>query len=137
MGHIIDVMATCVDISGAKYPATKNDQAVFPYEGNSLLPTFQHPETTKSRMLCWEHEGNKAIRQGDWKLVKENGHKWELYDLSQDRSELHDLVKSEPQRVETMSREWDAWAERVGVVPWDDLPPPGYRSKGPDFYRKK
>lgn len=137
VGHIIDVMATCVDISGAKYPANKNDQAVFPYEGNSLLPTFQHPETTKSRMLYWEHEGNKAIRQGDWKLVKENGHKWELYDLSQDRSELHNLVKSEPQRVETMSREWDAWAERVGVVPWDDLPPPGYRSKGPDFYRKK
>jgi arylsulfatase A-like enzyme len=136
-GHVIDLMATCVDISQAKYPATKNGHPITPLEGKSLLPIFQNPEKTEPRTLYWEHEGNKAIRQGDWKLVKEHKQHWELYNLNRDRSELTNLAKLNPELVSTLSAYWDTWAQKVGVVPWGTLPQPGYNSKGPEFYRKK
>ncbi|QDV51589.1 arylsulfatase [Gimesia fumaroli] len=137
MGHVIDLMATCVDVSQATYPAVKQSRLVSPFEGKSLRTTFLNPEKTEDRTLYWEHEGNKAVRQGNWKLVKQHKQDWELYDLSQDRSELNNLAQQQPKRVASLEELWDAWAEHVGVVPWDRLPPPGYRSKGPAFYRKK
>ncbi|QDT80062.1 Arylsulfatase [Gimesia maris] len=136
-GHVVDLLATFVDITKAEYPKARNGKQITPLAGISLLPTFHHPEQTKPRTLFWEHEGNKAIHEGNWKLVKEDQHDWELYDLSQDRSELNNLAKSQPERSAALADVWQAWAAKVGVVPWEQLPPPGYRSKGPDFYRKK
>ena len=137
IGHVIDLMATCVDVSRSTYPAVKQSRLIIPFEGKSLYSTFRNPAKTEDRTLYWEHEGNKAVRQGNWKLVKQHKQDWELYDLDQDRSELNDLAKQHPQRVASLEELWNAWAEHVGVVPWDRLPAPGYRSKGPAFYRKK
>ena len=67
--------------------------------------------------MFWEHEGNAAVRIGKWKLVKRYPRDWELYDMDGDRTELHDLAASEPLRVQEMAKQYDAWAERCGVIP--------------------
>jgi len=68
--------------------------------------------------VYWEHEGNKAVRDGKWKLVSRFPDSWELYDMEADRTELHDLAASQPERLKTMAAMWDAWAKRCGVQPW-------------------
>lgn len=87
-GHIIDIMVTCVDIAGATYPAGK----IHPMEGVSLDPLFKGKKL-EDRLLFWEHEGNRAIRDGDWKLVAKGWNSpWELYNLKDDRTEMNNLV---------------------------------------------
>lgn len=117
-GHIIDLMATCVDAAGATYPKKKdNGEKVPAMEGLSLLPTFGEGKLP-DRLLYWEHEGNRAIRDGNWKLVAmgQEG-PWELYNLSKDRTEVSNLAQKHPKRVEQMSVLWDEWAMRAQVLP--------------------
>jgi len=117
-GHLIDIMATAVDLAGASYPSGKT-----PLEGKSLAPLFSGGSIDRDS-LYWEHEGNKAIREGDWKLVALYGKPWELYDLSKDRSEQHDLSGAEPDRVKRMAAMWETYAARTNVEPWDKVFPP-------------
>ena len=117
-GHLIDIMATAIDVAGASYPTAKT-----PLEGRSLVPLFGGAGLEREA-LYWEHEGNRAIRMGDWKLVAEHGKPWELYDLSTDRSEQHDLSGHHPDRVQQMAALWDAWAARAQVEPWEKVSPP-------------
>ena len=111
-------MATCVDVAGAKYPAEFNGQAIQPMEGRSLVPAFANQPIQRDA-LFWEHEGNAAVRVGDWKLVRlgRNG-PWELYDLKTDRTELHDLAAAEPDRAAELAAKWEAWASRANVKPY-------------------
>ena len=90
-------MPTCVDVAGASYPAEFKGQAILPMEGKSLVPAFDD-EPIEREALYWEHEGNAAVRIGDWKLVR-LGRKgpWELYDLNADRTELHDQAAARPE----------------------------------------
>ena len=128
VGHLIDIMATCVDVGGATYPETYNGNEILPLEGASLVPTFT-AETAKGHPegLYWEHEGNRAVRHGNWKLVskwsKPEDGRWELYDLEQDRSELNDLAAEMPDKAAELAGMWDAWAERVGVIEWRSWDP--------------
>jgi len=116
--HLIDIMATCVDVSGAAYPVEHADNPIHPLEGRSLVPAF-HGNVIQRDALFWEHEGNRAVRAGKWKLVAKGAHgKWELYDMDQDRTELHDLADEQPERVVDMAAKWNAWAERAHVLPW-------------------
>ena len=118
--HLVDIMATCADLAGAKYPAQMNGENILPLEGVSLRPALTSPSLPLSpspRLLCWEHEGNRALRAGDWKLVSLAGQPWELYDLAHDRTELHDLAAREPDRVREFSAKWEAWAVRTHVLP--------------------
>ena len=115
-GHIIDLMATCADVSGATYPATLKDHAVPPMEGRSLLPAFANRPLDRD-LLAWEHEGNRAIRVGKWKLVALKGSPWELYDIETDRVELHDLAEKHPDTVKELAEKWEAWARRVMATP--------------------
>ncbi len=116
--HLIDLMATCVDVAGAKYPAQADGRDILPMEGVSLRPLITEPSgALPPRMLAWEHEGNRAIRDGKWKLVAIANGPWELYDIAADRSELHDLAGREPQRVAEMASKWEAWAKRTNVLP--------------------
>lgn len=117
-GHLVDIMATLVDLAQADYPAERNGSPVAPMEGRSLVPAFMGRRIEREAIF-WEHEGNRALRTGDWKLVaKGTDAPWELYDLSRDRSELHDLAQAEPQRVKDMAAAWDKWAHRTHAVPW-------------------
>ncbi|MCA9205444.1 MAG: arylsulfatase, partial [Planctomycetales bacterium] len=116
-GHLIDIMATCVDVAGAKYPKTYHqDQKIKPLEGRSLKPAFTG-QTIERDAIYWEHEGNRAIRVGNWKLVAKENQPWELYNLELDRPELHNLAAEQPDRVKELSAKWDAWAARANVLP--------------------
>jgi arylsulfatase len=121
-GHIIDVMATCLDAAGAEYPKTHQGREIQPLEGRSLVPIFRTGQRQGHQTLCWEHEGNRAVRQGRWKLVSRHPGGWELYDLEADRTELSNLAEKHPDKVRELTVEHDQWARRCGVVPWDDLP---------------
>jgi arylsulfatase len=116
-GQLVDIMATCVDVAGATYPQEFNGQSIKPMEGTSLKPAFAGQKLDRTKPLVWEHEGNRAIRDGQWKLVAKEDQPWELYDIATDRSELHDLAAAQPDRVKKMAADWEAWAKRANVLP--------------------
>ena len=89
-----------------------------PMEGKSLMPAFGNQPIERDA-IYWEHEGNAAIRVGEWKLVRlgRNG-PWELYNLKTDRTELHDLASAQPERAAQLAAKWDAWAVRAHVKPY-------------------
>jgi arylsulfatase A-like enzyme len=131
-GHVIDIMATAVDVSGASYPAKfHNDQKIKAMEGASLLPVFRG-HSLQREVLYWEHEGNRGVRRGDFKLVAKDNQKWELYNLARDRSEQYDLAAYQPHVVAELARLWDAYAKRANVLP---LTP--YRDKSAKFNKNK
>lgn len=115
VGHVIDLMPTLAEIGGATYPTEFNGNHILPMEGKSLTPAFANQPVPREA-LYWEHEGNKAVRIGDLKLVALSGHPWELYDMAQDRVELNDLAASRPDDVKKMAALWDTWAERCNVL---------------------
>lgn len=116
--HLIDIMATCVDVSGAKYPADFNGNNIQPMEGRSLVPAFDNKPIERDGIF-WEHEGNAAVRVGDWKLVRAGRNStWELYNMKADRTELHDLAAQEPERAKELAAKWESWAKRANVIPY-------------------
>lgn len=117
VGHVIDILPTFAKLAGLEA------------KGEFL---FNLPV---SRTLFWEHTGNKALRVGDKKIVKEHGKPWELYDLENDRSESIDLADRKPALLRELVGRWQSNAEEQGVVPWGSLPQ-SKQSPGPD-YRKK
>ncbi len=120
--HVIDIMATCLEAAGAIYPAEHHGRAVTPLEGESFLPLLEGRSWSRQRPLFWEHEGNRAVRLGPWKLVSQDERgQWELYNMDEDRTELHDLGQREPGRLTELQGLYEQWAQRVGVVPWDQL----------------
>ncbi len=116
-GHLIDLMATAVDLSGAKYPTEINGQKIHPMEGVSLRSVFTGKSLQRPQPIFWEHEGNRAVRSGKWKIVAKEKQPWELYDIETDRTELNDLATKYPDRVKEMSAQWEAWARRANVLP--------------------
>ncbi|MDI1337772.1 MAG: arylsulfatase [Lacunisphaera sp.] len=120
-GHLIDLMATCVDLAGAKYPTQAHGENIPPMEGVSLRPAFAGEPLRRTAPIFWEHEGSRAIRDGQWKLVSKYPDGWELFDMAVDRTEQHDLAAQSPDRVKAMSAQWAAWAARVGVRPWPEV----------------
>jgi arylsulfatase A-like enzyme len=122
VAHVTDIMATCIDVAGASYPTNYQGHAVLPMEGRSLLPAFRGG-TPDERPMFWEHEGNRAIRLGKWKLVSRHPSEWELYDMESDRTELNNLAASRADKVKELDALYQGWAERCGVLPWNQIPP--------------
>lgn len=121
--HLIDIMATCVDLAGAKYPQEVKGQKITPMEGISLTPTFAGKALARPQPIFFEHEGNRAVRDGKWKLVaKGPAGGWELYDMEADRTEMKNLAGQEPARTKQMIQQWEAWANRAMVLPWNSEP---------------
>jgi arylsulfatase len=131
---LIDLMATAVDLSGATYPVEFAGNAILPMEGVSLRPAFYGQPLNRQRPLFWEHEGNKAVRDGRWKLVQKWHGPWELYDLEADRTEQHNLIDTEPTVAARLEAEWKQWAERAYV---DDWPGPDHTNWGQDIVNLK
>ena len=117
IGHVVDIMATCVEISGATYPAERNGVPVTPCEGVSLTPVFAGKPLPR-RAVFFEHEGNRAVRFGRWKLTAEHQKSWELYDMQADRTETNNLIDRHPEPALLMEALYEQWAKRTGVLPW-------------------
>ncbi|MGD2174770.1 MAG: arylsulfatase [Candidatus Brocadiaceae bacterium] len=119
--HIIDVMPTVLEAAGAQYPAEHAGNPVQPMEGQSVLPLVQGRSFHRGVPIFWEHEGNRAVRRGRWKLVSRYPGPWELYDMVEDRTELNDLADGNRGVVRELGELYDRWAERCGVIPWEEL----------------
>jgi len=119
--HIIDLMATVLEVAGVSYPDKFQGREIHPLEGKSLLATFEGKPRPLHESIFWEHTGNRAIWQRDWKLVSRFPDRWELYNLAEDRTEMHDLSTAQPDRVASMRQAYDAWANRSNVLPWETI----------------
>ncbi len=126
--HLIDVMATLVDLAGGEYPSTRGGAPVTPVQGRSMLPIFAGQQRDPHPWLYFQFSNNRAIRVGDRKLVSAQGGPWELYDLSKDRSELHDLAKANPDQVREFESLWHHVAETVETAPENLRRPVGTKS---------
>ena len=118
--HVVDLMPTCLELAKADYPVSRAGKPLKPLDGVSLLPVLEG-QTYKTRTVCWEHRGHRAVRRGRWKLVAAHGEPWQLYDMVADRTETSDVSKEHPQVVASLQEEYKAWAKRCDVVPWDEL----------------
>ena len=135
--HLIDVMATAVDLSGATYPATFAGHRILPMEGISLRPAFAGTPLHRVKPIFWEHEGNRAVRSGPWKAVMKLKGEWELYNIDEDRTEQHDLIGVNKAVAGLLIRQWNDWAATSFVDPWTgparnnwgEEPRPGKKAK--------
>lgn len=124
-----DVVATLLEATGVEYPTRRNGKSIHPLEGTSFMSVLEKESRIRGP-LFWEHEGNAAVREGKWKLVRNftgassatpgfdppgRRGEWELYDMEKDRTELHDLASIETEIVEGMAAEYQNWADRCGV----------------------
>lgn len=121
--HFIDVMATCVDLGRAAYPAERNGCAIVPLEGQSFRCVLEGRPSQRVGAIYWEHEGNRAVRLADLKLVARDGRPWELYRMDQDRTETLDVAAHYGTDVRMMDSLWLDWARRSFVVPWAEVVP--------------
>jgi arylsulfatase len=134
--HVIDIMATVTAATGAKYPSEYKGRAIQPMEGVSLRAALDGRPLNRPHPLFWEHEGNRAVRSGNWKIVSLYPEAWELYDIAADRVERHNVAAQHPDIVKRLSEQWNEWAKRTNVDPWpgparlpwgDDAPARGGR----------
>ncbi len=120
--HIIDLMPTLTEVGRAAYPRKRNGKTIPEAEGNSLVPVIRGMAGVREPVYYWEHEGNRAVRRGDWKLVAAFDKPWELYHLAQDRTETIDLAHQYPAVVSDLTDLWNHYAKRTNVLPLDGRP---------------
>jgi len=121
VAHVIDLLPTCLDVAGVEYPETYAGRAIAPADGKSLLPIFRGQTRQEHAALFWKFAHGRAVRQGQWKLVKMDAGPWELYDLDDDPVELANLADTQPEKVRHLASLWDDWA--------DTQPPKAKRGK--------
>ncbi len=122
VGHLIDIAPTVLEVAGGAWPTVFNGEPVPPNPGKSLLPVFEKDGTVSREFLWWYHEGNRAIRVGDWKLVADHTSPWELYDLKNDRSETENLAARYPEKVRELETKWVAEMESMKALARKSLP---------------
>ncbi|MEL7119191.1 MAG: arylsulfatase [Bacteroidota bacterium] len=116
-GHVVDLMATCLDLSEASYPEMYEGHSIKPLEGKSLVPVFENGTRSGHETIFFEHFYAKALRQGDWKLVAFPNNEWELYNLKEDRTEMNNLAEQMPEKVEELVALWEKRANETNVFP--------------------
>ena len=115
VSHIIDFMPTFLELAGGKYPAKHKGNDILPVEGKSLLPILNGGKRGGHDQIAWQWSGNRALREGKWKLVWDKLDKrWSLFDLEADRTETNDLASANPKRVVRLKKDWFAWAMKCG-----------------------
>lgn len=125
-GHLVDIMPTICELTGGTYRTYRNGLYTIPAEGVSLAPSLRGERVMRTNPIIVEHEGNKMLRDGDWKIAREyelvNGREsteeenpWRLYNLRTDPTEMTDLATQEPARLKSMVDKYKAWADHIGV----------------------
>ncbi|MEZ5750431.1 MAG: arylsulfatase [Paracoccaceae bacterium] len=117
--HVVDILPTILEATGAAYQGELNGHAIQPMQGESLMGLFRGQDWQRAQPIFFEHEGNAAIRLGQFKLVRLHDRPWELYDIEADRTELHDLAGRMPTLERDLQAQYRAWAESVGVMDWN------------------
>lgn len=115
-GHIVDIMTTICEVAQVEYPSTYKGNTITPMPGKSFASELKGEKQSSEVPIFWEHIGNKAVRQGDWKLVAKKGAPWELYNLAIDRAETNNLIESETQMANQLEQAYEEWAKQVGVT---------------------
>ena len=117
--HLIDIMPTICEVTGAKYPTTYAGQSITPVAGISYKNIFDGQEKLAKRALFFDHFESSAARVGDWKLVRGNkrykDRTWELYNIAEDRCEKNNLIESNPEKAKELEKMWIQWAEKVKI----------------------
>ena len=114
--HLVDVLPTVLDIVNIGPASIQGDSQAPPLQGVSIKPSFFKDGSVKREFLWWNHYGNRAIRMGDWKLVAGRASNWELYDLSQDRSEINNLARIFPEKVKVLEKTWNSYAAEIKAL---------------------
>lgn len=122
-GHLIDIMATALELAGATYPESVGDRKVDPLQGKSLVPIFNNEQRSPHESLYFHFNTDRALRQGKWKLVSAKRGRWELYDMEEDRTELNNLAAKFPERVAEMEKTWFQIAKDQERLPEKQLKP--------------
>lgn len=107
--HLIDLLPTAISVASTEY------QGTLPLSGLDLVEQINNG--SDDRTLFFEHQGNRAVRSGKWKLVALDDEPWELYDFTVDRTETNDLEKEHPDLVSKLSAAWDDWGAANQVTP--------------------
>jgi len=136
VGHVRDLPPTFLDAAGIVPPKELAGKKLLPFDGQSLLNAFRDPGFAHNIPICWEIQGNGAIRDGRWKLVRcysdrrqgdtrlgPRTGQWELYDMENDPTESRDLAAAQPERVREMAARYEVWAKGAGVIPQEDYAP--------------
>lgn len=113
VGHVIDIMPTCLELAGVQYPTAINGLKTQKPDGKNLLAMILEKNAAIHDTLFWEHEGGRAVRLGDWKIASLKGKSWELFNLAIDRTETIDLATKNPDKVKQLDELWQAWYKRV------------------------
>jgi arylsulfatase len=109
----MDILPTCLEITGAAWPDSVNGEATFGPTGKSLLPVIFEGAKSTNDTLFWEHEGSRAVRLSDWKIAALRNKPWELFNLADDRTETINLAEKFPEKVIEMEKLWNDWYKRV------------------------
>ena len=117
--HVVDLLPTILEAAGVAYPDEFGGEAIQWLDGESLLTAIEGRAWQRQQPIYWEHEGNCAVRVGDFKLVRKFNQPWELYDMESDRTELHDLIGRNEPLTKRLVREYEGWAEKAGVMDWN------------------
>ena len=122
VGHVIDVLPTCMEIASGTYPAFRHGRTIPPLEGKSLASAFEGRVPEGHDFLFWDHEKHAAVRAEQWKLVTVDAsqNSWDLHNLTSDPTELDNLAGAEPERVSHLIEKWTEWAKRINVLPYPD-----------------
>ena len=135
-GHLIDFMATALDLAGASYPEKLDGRELTPLQGKSLAPIFAGQQREPHDWLYFHFSNNRAIRKGDWKLTSARGGPWELYNLKSDRTELQDLAKQEPELAGELASLWHRVAAEVDRLPEKQRKPVGEKAGNKKGHKK-
>jgi arylsulfatase len=120
--HLIDIVPTVLDLAAITKPTEWQGQPIPAAPGKSLVPALAKDETIARDSLWWLHEGNRAVRVGDWKLVAAKDDPWELYDLKTDRAEQHNLAAKQPDKVKELAQVWQTQTDRTVELAKKTLP---------------
>jgi arylsulfatase len=121
--HVVDLLPTILEAGGVAYPKEFGGAVIQELDGESLMPALSGKDWTREQPLFWEHEGNSAVRIGNFKLVRKFNQPWELYDMEADRTELNNLMGKNDPLTTKLTHAYDMWAKDVGVLDWNEALP--------------